>query len=48
MVTKLALLDPDVLPNKTALEALPNAPFAADGALAPKIKVPSLMVVMPV
>ena len=48
LVNRLALLEPDVLPNKMALEALPNAPFAADGALAPTINVPSLIVVVPV
>ena len=46
-VIKLALLEPEVLPKRTALEALPRAPLAADGALAPAIKVPALIVVRP-
>ena len=44
---KLALLEPDVLPNRTALEALPRAPLEADGALDPIINVPALIVVTP-
>ena len=46
-VIKLALLEPEVLPKRTALEALPKAPLEPDGAAAPTIKVPSLMVVVP-
>ena len=46
-VIKLALLEPEVLPKRTALEALPKAPLEPDGAAAPTIKVPSLMVVSP-
>ena len=47
LVIKLALLEPEVLPKRTALEALPRAPLAPDGAAAPTIKVPALMVVTP-
>ena len=46
-VIKLALLEPEVLPKRIALEALPRAPLAADGAAAPTIKVPALIVVTP-
>ena len=47
LVIKLALLEPDVLPKRTALDALPKGPLEPDGAAAPTIKVPSLMVVVP-
>ena len=48
LAIKLALLEPEVFPKRTALEALPRAPLEPDGAAAPTIKAPSLMVVMPV
>ena len=42
-----ALALPEVLPNKIALLALPSAPLVLTAALPPTIKVPPLMVVVP-
>ena len=48
LVSKLALLEPVVLPNNTALVALPSAPELPEGAAAPSISVPASTVVVPV
>ena len=48
LVSKLALLEPDVLPSKIALVAFPRDPALPDGAEEASMSVPESTVVIPV